>query len=137
MNKRILRSLMRAGTRLFLSSFCLVLILPSFACARQGSTDQPKEAQASTAAQPGTDSAVALPDSLPAPKIDSARAMQYTREVVAFGARPIGSESHKKLEQYIYSHLKGIEVQDDFFMADTPAGKFPVRNIIAKFPGTK
>ena len=27
--------------------------------------------------------------------------MQYTREVVAFGARPIGSANHKKLENYI------------------------------------
>ncbi|HUK25341.1 MAG TPA: M28 family peptidase [Terriglobales bacterium] len=63
--------------------------------------------------------------------------MQYTREVVAFGPRPIGSENHKKLEQYIYARLKGDRVEDDVFTADTPAGKFPVRNILAKFPGTK
>ena len=73
----------------------------------------------------------------PLPSIDAARAMQYTREVTAFGARPIGSASHKKLEQYIYAHLKGDQVEDDLFTADTPEGKFPVRNIIAKFPGTQ
>jgi glutaminyl-peptide cyclotransferase len=28
-------------------------------------------------------------------------------------------------------------VEDDAFTADTPEGKFPVRNIIAKFPGTR
>jgi Zn-dependent M28 family amino/carboxypeptidase len=63
--------------------------------------------------------------------------MQYTKEVVAFGARPIGSANHKKLEDYILAHLKGDQVEDDSFTADTVAGKFPVRNIIAKFPGTK
>ena len=28
-------------------------------------------------------------------------------------------------------------MEDDAFTADTPEGKFPVRNIIAKFPGTR
>ena len=63
--------------------------------------------------------------------------MQYTREVIAFGARPIGSANHKKLESYILAHLKNDQVEDDAFTADTPEGKFPVRNIIAKFPGTR
>lgn len=72
-----------------------------------------------------------------APTINAARAMQYTKEVTAFGARPIGSANHRKLEEYILSHLKGDEVESDSFTADTVEGKFPVRNIIAKFPGTK
>ena len=33
--------------------------------------------------------------------------------------------------------LKGDQVEDDVFTADTPEGKFPVHNIIAKYPGTK
>ena len=49
----------------------------------------------------------------------------------------MGSENHKKLEHYILDHLKGDQVEDDAFTADTVEGKFPVRNIIAKFPGTK
>src|SRR5207248_9295329 len=28
-------------------------------------------------------------------------------------------------------------VEEDAFVADTPAGKIPMRNIVAKFPGTK
>jgi len=72
-----------------------------------------------------------------APSFNSARAIQYVREVVAFGPRPIGSANHKKVENYIHSHLKGDLVQDDAFTATTPEGKFPVRNIIAKFPGTR
>jgi Zn-dependent M28 family amino/carboxypeptidase len=74
---------------------------------------------------------------VPAQSFNSARAMQYTRDVVAFGARPIGSANHKKLENYILAHLKDDQVKDDAFTASTPEGKFPVRNIIAKFPGTR
>jgi glutaminyl-peptide cyclotransferase len=63
--------------------------------------------------------------------------MQYLRAVVGFGPRPIGSPNHKKLENYIFRHLQGDAVEDDAFTVDTPQGKFPVRNIIAKFPGTR
>jgi glutaminyl-peptide cyclotransferase len=76
-------------------------------------------------------------DTGPPPSFDGNRAMQYVKEIVAFGPRPIGSPNHKKVEDYIVSHLKGDAVEDDVFTADTPEGKFPVHNIIAKFPGTK
>ena len=39
--------------------------------------------------------------------IDADRAMQYVKEIVKFGPRPIGSANHKKVEDYITSHLKG------------------------------
>jgi glutaminyl-peptide cyclotransferase len=71
------------------------------------------------------------------PGIDPTRAFQYTREVAGFGPRPVGSANHKKLENYIYAHLKGDDLEDDAFTADTPQGKLPVRNIIAKYPGTR
>jgi Zn-dependent M28 family amino/carboxypeptidase len=73
----------------------------------------------------------------PFPHIDAKRAFEYTREVTAFGPRYMGSENHKKLERYILDHLKGDQVEDDAFTADTVEGKFPVRNIIAKYPGMK
>jgi Zn-dependent M28 family amino/carboxypeptidase len=77
------------------------------------------------------------PDSGPPPTIDANRAWQYVKEVVKFGERPIGSVNHKKLEDYILEHLKSDEVESDSFTADTVAGKFPVHNIIAKYPGAK
>ena len=89
------------------------------------------EASASAAPAP------AAADSAPLPHIDAKRAFEYTREVTAFGERYMGNENHKKLERYILDHLKGDQVEDDAFTADTVEGKFPVRNIIDKFPGTK
>ena len=77
------------------------------------------------------------PDSGLLPTVDSVRTMQYVKEIVAFGPRPIGSANHKKVEDYILAHLKGDAVEEDAFTADTPEGKFPARNIIAKFPGAK
>ncbi len=63
--------------------------------------------------------------------------MQYVKDIVKFGPRPVGSANHKKVEEYIASRLKGDQVEDDTFTADTPEGKFPVHNIIAKYPGAK
>jgi len=76
-------------------------------------------------------------DSSAAPTFNADRSMKYLKEIVAFGPRPIGSANHKKVEDYILAHLKGDNVESDAFIADTPEGKFPVHNIIAKFPGTK
>src|SRR5438477_9773329 len=78
---------------------------------------------------PVTPSSVTPVNSGPPPSFGGGRAWQYVRETIAFGARPIGSANHKKLEAYITSHLKGDQVEDDAFVADTPAGKLPVRNI--------
>ena len=73
----------------------------------------------------------------PKPDINGNRVMQYVKEVVAFGSRPPGSPGHAKLEQYIIAKLKGVDVEQDKFTAQTPAGEFPINNIIAKFPGKK
>ena len=71
------------------------------------------------------------------PTIDAQRAFRYIKDIVAYGPRPIGSANHKKVEQYILTHLKGDQVDSDTFTADTPEGKFPIHNIVAKYPGTK
>ncbi|MGH9668995.1 MAG: M28 family peptidase [Terriglobales bacterium] len=72
-----------------------------------------------------------------APRINPARAMQYVREVVNIGPRPVGSPGHRKLETYLRSHIKGDNLEVDEFMATTPAGSFTMRNYIARYPGTK
>jgi Zn-dependent M28 family amino/carboxypeptidase len=112
------------------------------ACDRDKESGQDKTpatpASATTAAADTTGPALTLPpDSGPPPTFDGDRAMQYVKDIVKFGPRPVGSANHKKVEEYIASHLKGDQVEDDTFTAGTPEGKFPVHNIIAKYPGTK
>lgn len=103
------------------------------------------EASAASASQPAaaasqpsnTASNAAIDSNAPKPDINGGQILQYVKEVVAFGARPPGSPAHAKLEQYILSKLNGVEVEQDKFTAQTPVGKFPMNNIIAKFPGKK
>jgi glutaminyl-peptide cyclotransferase len=124
---------------------CLVLMLSAglantVACTK-GTPTSSVSASAGTSPDPiAATSAASQPsatDTAPLPHIDAKRAFEYTREVTAFGERYMGNENHKKLERYILDHLKGDDVEIDAFTADTVEGKFPVRNIIAKFPGTK
>lgn len=84
-----------------------------------------------------TDASPKSSDTSPPPAFNSARAMQYVKEIVALGPRPIGSANHKKVEDYIHAHLKGDVVEDDAFTITATEGKFPVHNIVAKFPGTR
>ena len=117
---------------------CLVLLasLVLLACTKQ--KDAAAAAPKDAASTPAPVDLSTLPaDSGPPPSFDANRAFQYIKEIVAFGPRPIGSENHKKVEDYILSHLRNDTVEQDAFTIDTSEGKFPVRNIIAKFPGTR
>ncbi len=68
--------------------------------------------------------------------IDSKRAMQYVKEIVAFGRRAPGTPGMAKQQAYIRAKLKGDNVEEDTFKATTPAGGFQLTNFIDKFPGT-
>jgi Zn-dependent M28 family amino/carboxypeptidase len=114
---------------------CLISIVLPLACTK-GNTTSPAM---HTAVDPvaAANPAPMPTDTAPPPSFNANRAMQYVKEIVAFGPRPIGSENHKKVENYILAHLKGIEVEQDSFEVHPTEGTFPVKNIIAKFPGTR
>ena len=116
--------------------FSLIIVLALFACSR-GKNAVASNASAASASPANTDASNLPPDSGPPPAFNANRAMQYVKEIVAFGPRPIGSENHKKVENYILAHLKGDDVEQDSFDVHPTEGIFPVRNIIAKFPGTR
>ena len=75
---------------------CSVLILASLACSRENKAAP--ETQSTVVLPASYDSSV-NPDPNP-PSINADRAMQYVKEIVAFGPRPVGSENHKKAEDY-------------------------------------
>lgn len=128
-------------------TFCIQLLVV-IALATTTSCSKSSDASASTAIKSDSSSSTASPttaevsDTGLLPHIDAKRAFEYTREVTAYGERYMGNENHKKLERYILDHLKedhlkGDQIEDDAFTANTVEGKFPVRNIIAKFSGTR
>ena len=124
-------------------TFILVLAAGFMGCNKQQSPAEASAAPstaiaASTPAMPQpAPVATTASNTGPRAEIDGHRAMEYVKEIVAMGARPPGSHAHAKLEEYILSKLKGVEVEQDKFIAETPVGKLPMDNIIAKFPGKK
>lgn len=105
----------------------LSILALAFASDAQTSPHVPKRSSHAVARHAAKDA--------PAAHISGARAMEYVRQVVAFGPRPVGSPAHKKLEDYLRAHLKADNLEEDAFTATTPAGQFPMRNFIAKFQG--
>lgn len=63
--------------------------------------------------------------------------MQYTREAVAFGPRPVGSPAHERLESWMRSQLKPLDAEVDTFTAATPLGPKVMRNYIMRLAGTR
>jgi Zn-dependent M28 family amino/carboxypeptidase len=123
---------------IFLLLTFAILIL---ACGKQEQTSStsPAEMKPAAASAPATPAPAVstAASSAPKPDINGNHVMQYVKEMVAIGSRPVGSPGHAKTEQYIISKLKGVDVEQDKFIAQTPVGKFQVNNIIAKFPGRK
>jgi len=115
---------------------CVLLIISLLGCDSKKSEVASANSPPPTPTNPAEQRVMVEPQG-PERHVDGNRAMQYVKEIVAFGPRPIGSENHKKVERYILAHLKGDAVDADDFEISTSEGRFPVHNIIAKFPGTR
>src|SRR5579859_6190624 len=81
-------------------------------------------------------------DAPPADKtggFDGKRAFAHVAKQVGFGPRPSGSPAIVQLQSYLQSELVnyGCKVDTDAFTADTPVGRLPMKNIVAKIPGDK
>jgi glutaminyl-peptide cyclotransferase len=112
----------------------VLLLTCLWACAKdKGSSATTEAAPAQVAAPQPPPVSTRAPQAV----INGARTMQYTKEIIAYGPRYLGSPGHKKVENYLRSHLKNDQVDDDTFTVESPEGNFPGRNLIAKFPGKK
>lgn len=82
-------------------------------------------------------------DDAPAPDktggFDGKRAYALVAKQVGFGPHPSGSPAIARLQDFLQSELKsyGCTVDTDSFTADTPVGRLPMKNIVAKIPGEK
>lgn len=115
--------------RLSTIAFALLIMLVFSACNRDSSVSA---SPAEPAPKPAS-----VPAGASLPHADGQRALQYTREVVAFGPRYVGSPGHAQTEAYLRKELSGDNLQEDTFTASTPAGSLRMTNFIAKFPGKK
>jgi glutaminyl-peptide cyclotransferase len=65
------------------------------------------------------------------------KAYEYAREFAAIGPRWPTGPGHAKAEEYLRSHFKRDQLEEDTFTANTPIGPVNMRNFIVRFPGKK
>lgn len=115
--------------------FCVLLFLPISGCDAKKSISISAEAAQSPTPAPAP--ALKAEPLGPEMHIDSARAMAYVKEIIALGPRWPGSKGQEKVAAFLREKLRTDQVEEDAFVADTPAGKLPMRSFIAKFHGAK
>lgn len=64
-------------------------------------------------------------------------ALEYARELVAFGPRYNGSEGLSKAQAWLKKQFAKDDLTEDIFVVDTPAGPQQLHNFVVKFPGNK
>jgi Zn-dependent M28 family amino/carboxypeptidase len=65
------------------------------------------------------------------------KALEYARQFVAIGPRWPTSQGHARAEEFLRSHFRHDQLEEDAFTASTPIGPVPMRNFIVRFPGKK
>ena len=96
----------------------------------------PAVASQSAGAKQGGDDA---PSAAKTGGFDGKRAFAQVARQVGFGPRPSGSAAIGQLQEYIQNELTsyGCKVDTDSFTADTPVGRLPMKNIVARIAGDK
>jgi len=117
-----------------LGALLLAFALANLGCSRDNASPSSPPAAQAAAASPAAKNIEPVG---PAMHVDAARAMQYTKEIVAFGPRWDGSKALEQVRAYIKNKLKADQVEEDSFVAETSVGKIPMTNIVVKFPGSK
>ena len=67
------------------------------------------------------------------------RAFDHVERLVALGPRPSGSDAMKLAQRYIVADLQSnrLKVREDDFVASTPRGPIPMKNIVAVCQGSE
>ncbi len=68
---------------------------------------------------------------------NGARALEYARQLVAFGPRYNGSVGLANAQSWLRKQFAHDDLTEDTFVVDTPAGPQQLHNFIVKFPGKK
>ena len=126
---------------LLLGSATLMLLGPG--CSHRA-TQPVASVDASSAARPSTPAPIPIPASEVAPPasqtggFDGAKAYNQVAKLVAFGPHPSGSDGIAKVQDYLRAELAsyGCAVEEQAFQAPSPMGDLPMKNVVAKIPGS-
>lgn len=88
---------------------------------------------------PGLSAQTASPARQSAAPFDGARAFEHLKQLVAIGPRPAGSPEIRQARAYITRQIAalGLTVQEQRFVAQTPAGAVDMVNLIVRLPGRR
>jgi glutaminyl-peptide cyclotransferase len=133
---------MRVRPRLSIITTGIVAVL-ACGCSHPAG-DSASVSASSTGAQQASPPHIAIPASDVAPVasqtggFDGAKAYDQVAKLVSFGPHPSGSDSIRRVQAYIHSELAsyGCAVEDQPFNAPSPMGSLPMKNIVAKIPGS-
>ncbi len=122
----------------------LLIVLVAAGCNSKPAETSASAASTSSAAQnPYSTAQIPTPKTAPDPAtvdgFDGTRAFEHVRHLVELGPRPPASDAIHQAQAYITSELKsyGCPVEEHDFTAHSPAlGEIPMKNIVAKIPGT-
>jgi peptidase M28-like protein len=119
-----------------LGAFVVIAAVAGCKTTSDRSNTAPLVSNVANAAQPSEEDA---PPADETDGFDGKRAFAHVAKQVGFGPRPSGSPAIARLQDYIQSELAsyGCKVETDAFSADTPVGRLPMKNIVAKIPGDK
>ena len=129
---------MAAYGKLLAMALCAMVAGGCKAHADAGSKSTPN-VPATAREQGEVQTAIAAPPAEKTGGFDGKRAFEHVVKQVGFGPRPSGSAAIGKLQEYILGELSsyGCKADVDSFSADTPVGRLPMKNIVAKIPGNK
>ncbi|MFQ5790121.1 MAG: M28 family peptidase [Acidobacteriota bacterium] len=73
----------------------------------------------------------------PSDSFDGEKALAHVRRLVELGPRPVGSEAHQKMQQYLLESLSatGLATSREDFTGETPGGPIPMSNLMAVHRG--
>jgi glutaminyl-peptide cyclotransferase len=136
-----------ASTRKVLRPFGLAMAtfvtVVALGC-NHGAAQPVASVNASSAAAQSAPAHIAIPASDVAPPasqtggFDGAKAYDQVAKLVSFGPHPSGSEAIGRVEEYLHAELAsyGCAVEEQPFKAPSPMGDLPMKNVVAKIPGT-
>ena len=109
------------------AAFILVISLAGSGCSRDKAAPGANETSASqgTSQSASTSPAKAVEPVGPALHIDATRAMQYTKEIVAFGPRWDSSKPIEQVRAYIKGKLKGARWKKIHLWPRLPPARCP------------
>lgn len=132
-------SILLAGALLIVFTACSPKA-PAAAGTTPGPQNQAGSAALADAAQTTHQQALG-PTAGPLPRFDGGAALQFVRRLTGLGPRWVGSPGHAQTESLLRAQLtqlqgSGLQEEEDAFTATTPFGAKPMRNFLAKLPGT-